>query len=109
MIVAVTSSGNRLDSKIDKLCGRCSYFMLYYSKSKTKVFHANPYYDAEDNIAEAVTDFFKKQKVSMLVTGSIGARMEAALTQKGIRVVLNNPDVSIEEIINYISEKEIIS
>ena len=42
MKIAITSQGDQLDSVIDQRFGRCSYFVIYDTESKTTQFIQNP-------------------------------------------------------------------
>ena len=47
MIVAITSTGNTIESSIDPRFGRCAFFVLYDTESKEIFFHNNPYKEVE--------------------------------------------------------------
>jgi predicted Fe-Mo cluster-binding NifX family protein len=51
MIVAITSTGNLPDSKIDQRFGRCEYFVIYNTETKGMEIIPNPYKDAEEGRA----------------------------------------------------------
>lgn len=48
MRVAITSTGNNLQSTIDPRFGRCAYFVIYDTETKATEFIPNPNIDVTD-------------------------------------------------------------
>ena len=53
MKVAITSTGNSIESMLDERFGRCSYFVIYNTESKSTEIVPNPNKDAENGAGPA--------------------------------------------------------
>lgn len=86
MRICVTASGEGLDSEIDPRFGRCNYFVIYDSETKSVESISNISIaasgDAGIKAAEAVTN----AEVNVLLTGSVGPNAFSIFTEVGIDV-----------------------
>lgn len=57
MKIAITSEGNSLESKMDSRFGRCAYFAIHDTDTKTTDFFANPAKDASDGAGPKAVEF----------------------------------------------------
>jgi len=107
MLIAVTSSGDSLDSLVNEKFGRCQYFLIV--DPVTLKFEAVP------NIAENMqggagpkaAEILINKGVKVLLTGHIGDKAEEALKRGNIKMVDGlKSDLKVREAVtNYLSKK----
>jgi len=104
MKVALTSTGNSLDSKLDQRFGRCSYFVIYDSETKGIEFIPNPNKDAQEGAGPASVQVVASRNVQKIISGEFGIKIKSLLDSLKIQmIVLKEPDKKIEEIINMLN------
>lgn len=105
MIVAITSTGNSLESFIDPRFGRCSYFLFYNTETKESVFQPNPFKDKDEGVGVAVVDWISAFSCSKIVSGQFGMKIKPLLDENRIQLILvNDPELTIRQIINLLSQ-----
>jgi len=107
MLIAVTSSGDSLDSLVNEKFGRCQYFIIV--DPDTMKFEAVP------NIAENMqggagpkaAEILINKSIKVLLTGHVGDKAEEALKRGNIKMVDGiKSDLKVREAItNYLSKK----
>ena len=101
MIVAITSTGNSLESFIDPRFGRCSCFVFYNTETKESVFQPNPFKDNDEGVGVAVVDWISAFSCSKIISGQFGMKIKPLLDENRIQLILvNNPKLTIRQIIN---------
>ena len=101
MIVAITSTGNSLESFIDPRFGRCSCFIFYNTETKESVFQPNPFKDNDEGVGVAVVDWISAFSCSKIVSGQFGMKIKPLLDESRIQLILvNDPELTIRQIIN---------
>lgn len=101
MIVAITSTGNSLESFIDPRFGRCSYFIFYNTETKESVFQPNPFKDNDEGVGVAVVDWISAFSCSKIISGQFGMKIKPLLDESRIQLILvNDPELTIRQIIN---------
>jgi predicted Fe-Mo cluster-binding NifX family protein len=104
MKVAITSTGNNLESKLDQRFGRCSYFMIYDMETKGIEFIPNPNKDAQEGAGPASVQTVASRNVQKIISGEFGIKIKTLLDSLKIQmIVLKDPDKKIEEIINMLN------
>ena len=105
MIVAITSTGNSLESFIDPRFGRCSYFIFYNTETKESVFQPNPFKDNDEGVGVAVVDWISAFSCSKIISGQFGMKIKPLLDESRIQLILvNDPELTIRQIINLLSQ-----
>ncbi|MDP3453255.1 MAG: NifB/NifX family molybdenum-iron cluster-binding protein [Bacteroidales bacterium] len=100
MKIAITSTGNTLDSLIDSRFGRCSYFVIYDSETKSTEFIPNPNKESIEGAGPASAQLVATKGVTKVVSGEFGAKVKSLFDTLQIElVILNKADKSIKEII----------
>ena len=101
MIVAITSTGNSLESFIDPRFGRCSCFVFYNTETKEFVFQPNPFKDNDEGVGVDVVEWITTFSCSKIVSGQFGMKIKPLLDESRIQLILvNNPKLTIRQIIN---------
>jgi predicted Fe-Mo cluster-binding NifX family protein len=105
MLIAVTSSGDSLDSLVNEKFGRCQYFIIVDPDTMK--------YEAVPNIAENMqggagpkaAEILINRDVKILLTGHVGDKAEEALKRGNIKIVDGlKGDLKVREaVINYLS------
>ncbi|MGQ9846892.1 MAG: NifB/NifX family molybdenum-iron cluster-binding protein [Bacteroidales bacterium] len=104
MKVAITSTGNTLESTIDQRFGRCAYFVIYDTETKAIEFIPNPNKDAEEGAGPASVQFIASHNVSKIVSGEFGMKIKSLLDSLKIQmIVLKEPEKKIKEIIEMLN------
>jgi predicted Fe-Mo cluster-binding NifX family protein len=104
MKVAITSTGNTLESKLDERFGRCAYFVIYDTESKATEFIPNPHKDVESGAGPAAVQLVASRGVSKIVAGEFGMKIKSLLDSLKIQmIVFKKPEHKIQEIINMLN------
>lgn len=104
MKVAITSTGNSLESTIDERFGRCSYFVVYDTETKAVEFIPNPNKDAEEGAGPASVQLVALRKVNKIISGEFGMKIKSLLDSLKIQmIVLKEPEKKMSEIIEMLN------
>jgi len=104
MKVALTSTGNDLNSKLDQRFGRCSYFVIYDTETRGMEFIPNPNKEAQEGAGPASVQIVASRNVGKIVSGEFGIKIKSLLDSLKIQmIVLKEPEKSIGEIINMLN------
>ncbi|MBU0487274.1 MAG: diguanylate cyclase [Bacteroidetes bacterium] len=100
MKVAITSTGNTLESNLDQRFGRCAYFVVYDTDTKAFEFIPNPNIDAEQGAGPASVNLVASRDVQKIISGEFGMKVKPILDSLKIQmVVLKDPEKQIKDII----------
>jgi len=87
MVLAITSTGSSLDSLVSEKFGRCSYFILFNSQTKTMYSIANSAENLEHGAGPKAAQLIIQQNAEVVLTGAVGGNAEEALKKAGIKIV----------------------
>ena len=105
MKVAITSTGNCLDSKLDKRFGRCAHFVIYDTETKGMEFIPNPNKDAQEGAGPASVQLVASRNVQKIISGEFGIKIKSLLDSLKIQmIVFKEPEKTIGEIINMLNK-----
>jgi len=99
MKVAITSTGNSLDSLLDERFGRCSYFVIYDTESKSTEFVPNPNKEAENGAGPASVQVVTSRNVSKIVSGEFGMKIKSLVDSLKIQMIVVKEAKKVKEII----------
>lgn len=100
MKIAITSTGNQLQSNIDSRFGRCSYFVVYDTETQKTEFIANPNKDSVEGAGPASVQVVASHGVNKVVSGEFGAKVKNLFDQLKIQlIVLNDTNKTVGQII----------
>lgn len=106
MKIAITSTGNALTSKLDSRFGRCSYFVIYDTDSKSVEFLPNPNKDHVEGAGPASVQLVASKGAEKVISGEFGAKVKAVFDQLQIQlIVLPDPEKEINDIIGLLDGK----
>lgn len=101
MKLAVTSTGDNLDSQVDPRFGRCQYFIIV--DTDTMQFEAlqNPNFQAPSGAGIATAQTIAGKGVETVLTGNVGPNAHQTLSAAGIKVATGASGKIREAIENY--------
>lgn len=87
MRIAITSTGNSMDSTIDPRFGRCSFFAIYDTVRQTTEFIVNPGKNAKEGAGPAAVQFVADYRISKIVSGEFGVKIKPLLDKLNIEMI----------------------
>jgi len=104
MKVAITSTGNSLESKLDSRFGRCSYFVIYDTESHSVEFIPNPYIENIEGAGQASGQLVASRGAQKVVSGEFGVKVKSLFDSLKIKlVILKDPEKKISSIIELLN------
>ena len=104
MKIAITSTGNSLESKLDQRFGRCGFFVIYDTETRGMEFIPNPNKDIEEGAGPASVQLVASRNVQKIVSGEFGIKIKSLLDSLKIQmIILKQPEKSISEIIEILN------
>ncbi|MBE9488516.1 MAG: NifB/NifX family molybdenum-iron cluster-binding protein [Bacteroidetes bacterium] len=100
MKIAVASSGNTLDSKVDSRFGRCAYFAIHDTETKETIFLENPSKDVDGGAGPKAVQFIANQQANKIVSGEFGMKIKSLLEELGIQMIAIKEEKTIQNIID---------
>jgi predicted Fe-Mo cluster-binding NifX family protein len=101
MKIAITSTGNSLESTLDQRFGRCSYFVIYDTETKSTEFLPNPNKEAEEGAGPASVQIIAAKKVNKIISGEFGMKIKSLLDSLKIQMIMiKDSEKKINEIIS---------
>jgi len=105
MKIAITSNGKELNSNVDPRFGRCSYFVIYDTESKSYEFFENPNKTAVNGAGPASVKFVVDKGVSKIVSGEFGMKIKSLLDSLKIQMIVIKDTVkTIQDIIDMLNK-----
>jgi predicted Fe-Mo cluster-binding NifX family protein len=104
MKIAITSTGNSPDSKLDSRFGRCSHFVIYDTETKSIEFVPNSNRDNIEGAGPASVQTVASKGVEKVVSGEFGAKVKSIFDSLQIQlIVLKDTDKTISQIISMLN------
>lgn len=105
MKVAITSTGNSLEGKLDQRFGRCSFFVIYDTETGGTEFIPNPNKDALNGAGPASVQIVASRNVSKIISGEFGIKIKSLLDSLKIQmIVIKDTEKTIQDIINMLNQ-----
>jgi predicted Fe-Mo cluster-binding NifX family protein len=106
MKVAITSTGNALTSQLDSRFGRCSYFVIYDTETRSVEFIPNPNKDHVEGAGPASVQLVASKGVTKVVSGEFGSKVKSVFDQLQIQLIaMPDQHKSINDIIDLLNHK----
>jgi len=89
MKIAVTATGEGLDSEVDPRFGRCAYFIIAEIENNELKDHKaikNPAADNRGGVGIASAQLMGNEKIEVVITGNVGPNAFATLEQLKIKM-----------------------
>jgi len=104
MKVAISSTGNTLESTIDKHFGRCAFFVIYDIESKSMEFIPNPYKETEEKAGTDSVQLVNTRNVDKIISGDFGIKIKPLLDSMKIQmIVIKDAEKKIKDIIEMLN------
>lgn len=104
MKIAITSSGNSPESKIDSRFGRCSFIAIYDKSSGNLNFIENTAKDSSSGAGPATAKLVADAGVSKVVALEFGGKVKSILDALNIEMhQYSESEVSVSEIITQLN------
>jgi predicted Fe-Mo cluster-binding NifX family protein len=108
MKIAVSSSGQNLDSLIDPRFGRCAYFLLVETDDMSFEVFDNQSMASIGGAGIQSAQFISSKGAKAVITGNCGPNAVKTLTAAGIEVFLENTGI-IREVLQKYKNKKLTS
>ena len=106
MKIAIASSGNTLNAKIDKQLARCSYFLLFDSVSKNIEFIENPCKTLSEHAGLEAIKLFKRYNIKRIITTDVGYKIKAKLDDLKIQtIIISDNNKKMKELLKIMNTK----
>jgi predicted Fe-Mo cluster-binding NifX family protein len=103
MKIAISSTGNSLESKLDQRFGRCSYFVIYDTETEKAIFAPNPNKDGREGVGPASIQFVASYGVKKIISGEFGIKIKSLLDSLHIQmIILKEPEKTIQDVLKLI-------
>ena len=104
MKVVITSSGNSIESTLDLSFGRCEFFVVYDSESKSIEFVPNPNRLVEESAGTGSVQLMQSLNVKKVISGEFGMRVKPLFDSMRIQMIIfRKPGVKILQIIELLN------
>lgn len=107
MKIAVSSTGDNLDSEVDMRFGRCKYFILVDSESMKFKALSNESIMASGGAGIKSAETIANQDVKVVITGNIGPNAHSTLAAAGIKV-FTGATGTIKDAVKKYKNKELV-
>jgi predicted Fe-Mo cluster-binding NifX family protein len=108
MKIAITSTGNSLESTIDQHFGRCKYFVIYDDNSKSVEFIPNTAKESDEGAGVAAVELIASKNAKKIVSGEFGIKIKALLDSLKVQmIVVKQPDKKVSDIITMLNHRVI--
>jgi len=104
MKVAITSTGNSIESMLDERFGRCSYFVIYNTESKSTEIVPNPNKDAENGARPASLQLVASHNAEKIVSGEFGTKIKSLADSLKIQLVVVKEPKKVKDIIEMLNK-----
>ena len=104
MKIAITSTGNSPESKLDSRFGRCSFFVIYDTVSHSTEFIPNPYNENIEEAGLASVRLISSRGVEKVVSGEFGTKVKSLFDSLKIKlIILKDTEKRISAIIELLN------
>jgi predicted Fe-Mo cluster-binding NifX family protein len=106
MRVAITSTGQSLESKLDQRFGRCAFFVIYDTETGGVEILPNPNKDAEEGAGPASVQLVASKEVQKIVSGEFGVKIKSLLDSLKIQmIVYKEQDKTVKSVIDMLNNR----
>jgi predicted Fe-Mo cluster-binding NifX family protein len=106
MRVAITSTGQSLESVLDQRFGRCAFFVIYDTETGGVEILPNPNKDAEEGAGPASVQLVASKEVQKIVSGEFGVKIKSLLDSLKIQmIVYKEPGKNVKSVIDMLNNQ----
>ena len=86
-IIAITTSGQGIESEIDKKFGRCQYILIYDPETEEVTSYKNKFLQQSSGVGVKTAEFIADKGVKKVLTFKVGPKAAQVLDKAGIETV----------------------
>ncbi|NLZ72539.1 MAG: dinitrogenase iron-molybdenum cofactor biosynthesis protein [Bacteroidales bacterium] len=102
MKIATTSTGDSLNSNIDPRFGRCAFFAIHDTDTKTTEFVVNTNNDLLEGAGPSAVRSVAKYNVSVIISGDFGMKVKPLMEKLNIKGITHKSIAdTVSDIIKY--------
>jgi len=106
MIIAITSTGPNTDAFISEKFGRCSFFALYDTESRTIRTINNTAENLEHGAGPKAAQLIINENAEVVLTGAVGGNAEDVLNKGRVKIITGfKSNQKVSEAINSYQNK----
>ena len=98
MKIAISSTGNTQEARIDKRFARCSYFVIYDKETGGVEYLPNPAKDAEDGAGPTAVQLVAGRQVKKIISGEFGLKIKPLLDSLKIQMIVIQEEKTVGEV-----------
>lgn len=103
MIVAISSTGNTVESAVDSRFGRCRFFVLFDTESHQVQFIPNKAVDSSQGAGPAAVRLLAGYGVGKVVSGEFGQKVKPLFESLSITMQsISNDCISVVEVLKLV-------
>lgn len=107
MKMAVTSTGNQLQSNFDMRFGRSAWFCIFDTETNSVEFIENENKNAKGGAGTKAAEKIAEQGVTQVISGDFGPKAKTLLERLKIQMImLNEKNKTVQDIVNKILKEE---
>lgn len=103
MKIAISSKENNSSSDIDSRFGRCAFFAIYDTESKTTEFVKNEAATAEEGAGPAAVQQLAGLDVNKIIACDFGIKIKSLCSDLNIQLIIIKEKKTVEEIIKLLN------
>jgi predicted Fe-Mo cluster-binding NifX family protein len=103
MKIAITSTGNSLESELDPRFGRCAYFIIYDTGTREHDIIRNENKNIDDGAGPKAVELIASHQVKKVISKEFGIKIKSLLCDYKIQMIMIKEKRTIEEIIKLIN------
>ncbi len=103
MKIAISSTGQNLESEVDSRFGRCQFFIIYDIETKDFKSFSNEAITASGGAGIQSAQFIKEQGAEIVLTGNVGPNAMSTLSAANIGVAVGVSGVIKDAIDKYLT------
>jgi len=104
MRIAIASNGNSIESNISQYFGRCPFFVIYDTETKSLEFIPNPHKDQEEGAGQAAVELVVTRNIQKILSGDFGIKIKPLLDSLKIQmIVMKDSDKKIKDIMEMLN------
>lgn len=106
MKIAITSTGDNLESQLDMHFGRCSYIIIYDTTTGGMEYIPNPHKGSIEGAGQSAARFLVSREVKKVISGEFGAKVKSIFDSVQVQLILYPySEKTIREIVSFLSKK----
>ena len=107
MKVAISATGNTLSASVDRVFGRCAWFLFVDSETMACNARENRNADAASGAGTSCAQLVLEQEVDAVISGQVGPNAYEVLKQGEVKIFIAPQDSSIREAIEKCAHNEL--